>query len=161
MRSAAFWLRLGGWILLAGGPAHLVGHIAGKSRPPESPTEVELFRLVRQYKFHLSGLERSYENIHDGFSLSMAALSLLAGLLVLLAARHARSAPTLVHEMAIAGASGCAVLAILNLVYTIPPPAVLYALAALAFVACIVTARASAYRDVPGARGAGQPGREG
>ena len=148
MRSALFWFRLGGWLMLLNGPPHLIGLFAGQSATPANPTEAELVRLARDYKFHLMGVERSFQDVNNGLSLSFAFLALLAGTLVLTAARHAREAreaPRMVRDLAIVAALGASVLTAINLLYTVPPPTILLGLSALSFLAAIATSRRAMY----------------
>lgn len=139
MRSSLFWFRLGGWLTLLNGPPHLIGFLTERNPAPANATEAELYRLVREYKFHLMGVERSFEDINSGFSLCFAIFAILVGVFVLAAARHGHESKHLVRDLAYVAAIGNAILCVVNLIYTVPPPAILLGLAALSFTAAILT----------------------
>lgn len=129
-RHARRWFRVGAWILLITAGLHTLGHVSGPL-PPKNDTEATLQRLMREYQFQLGGVQRTTEDFLNGFSLTFSVFLLFVGLLDLLIARHLESSVlrrvTLLHAALAAG------LLALSLVYFIPPPAVCFGLALVAF----------------------------
>lgn len=129
-RRARGWFRAGAWILLITACLHTLGHLSGPA-PAKNDTEATLLRLMQEYEFQLAGLQRSANDFLNGFSLAFSVFLLFVGLLDLLVAGHVDAA--VLRRMALLHALLAAVMLALSLVYFIPPPAVCFGLALLAY----------------------------
>jgi hypothetical protein len=129
-RHTQRWFRVGAWILLITAALHTLGHVSGPA-PARNDTEATLLRLMHEHRFELAGVQRSAQNFLDGFSLTFSVFLLFVGLLDLLLARHLETA--LLRRLALLHAGLAAAMLALSVIYFIPPPAVCFGLALVAF----------------------------
>jgi len=131
----------GGWVLIALGLVHLVGHYRLMAAQGDTEAERQLLSLMRGNPQDMGlGFMRSMFDIVAGFSLTFAILPAGMGLLGLLLLRHEGRAPGLLRQASIVYAGVYGIMTAVALRYWFPAPLFFLAAAFLCFVAAVATA---------------------
>jgi hypothetical protein len=131
----------GGWVLIALGLVHLVGHYSLMAAQGDTEAERQLLSLMRGNPQDMGlGFVRSMFDIVAGFSLTFAILPAGMGLLGLLLLRHEGRAPGLLRQASIVYAGIFGIMTAIALRYWFPAPLFFLAAAFLCFVAAVATA---------------------
>jgi hypothetical protein len=128
----------GGWVLVALGLVHLLGHYHLVTAEGADETQRQLLALMRSYEQDLgAGFVRSTMDLMAGFSLTFSILSLGIGLLDLTVLRHSAGWTPLLRGVATVNAGVFGVMSAMALRYWFTAPLFFLALAFLCFVAAL------------------------
>jgi hypothetical protein len=128
----------GGWVLVALGLVHLLGHYQLVTAEGADETQRQLLALMRSYERDFgAGFVRSTMELLTGFSLAFSTLTLGIGLLDLTVLRYSAGWTPLLRGVAIVNAGIFGVMTAMALRYWFVAPLLFLVLAFLCFVGAL------------------------
>ncbi len=114
---------------------HTLGHF---SDPPADPALIAVLHAMNGYRLEMGMARPTIMEIHDSLSLTMTILLLVLGSLDLVVLGLAPDATRLLRALKVVNLLGAAGLAVLFMVYPIPPPMFCFATVSLLFLLSLI-----------------------
>jgi len=126
--KAMQWFRAGTIVLGVTAVLHLLGHLLGSMKQPVHPDEIRLMELGTQHLIDFGGIQRTFMDLFNGFSLAITLLTAFLALMLHFLYDPCSTTPGLLRKVTGICLLFSLALFALSVLYLIWPPIFLFAI---------------------------------